>query len=115
MLTIKRAVAVILIFSAASALLLGWWFFGEGLSEQTAYKLSLEKAEKLAARDGIDLSMYSSPEVGSQQGYRLYTFTWRAKDNLGSPLTIVVDAMTTDVTVIQSWEDEKGAAVPRMR
>jgi len=79
-----------------------WWLYGSGLSEHTAYKLALESAETYAKRNQIDLNLYIPPTVGTQAGSRVYTFSWRPKEQGGKPLTITVDGQNVDVAVIEN-------------
>ena len=97
----KLAIGGSVIVLAAAAL--GFWFFyGQGLSERTAYALALDEAQKYAQRHGLDLSQYSSPVVGDGSGKRLYTFTWAPKPSGGPRLTVVVDSQLVTVKLDES-------------
>ncbi len=84
-----------------------WWLYGSPLSNQTAYRLAVDHAQKYAAQEGIDLDRYAPPEVGLQSASRLYEYSWKPKDGKGFPLTIIVDSQIVDVSVVQSpkWEN----------
>ena len=69
----RRRVIVVLVCCVA---LVGgfplWWFYTNGLSEETAYKLADEYAQTYAKRNRIDLNLYTPPTVGAQKDRRLY-------------------------------------------
>jgi len=90
------------VFCAALAIgVVLWWFFGNGLSERTAYRLSVEEVRSYAAKNDIDLSQYDSAAVGWQEGSRLYTFSWTPKNGSGDRIVITVDARTVAISVMQ--------------
>lgn len=97
----RRPAAILFSFALVAGATL-WWFFGSDLSEQTAYRLAAERAETYAAQNQIDLGQYTPPTVGNQGGSRVYTFSWKPKSAEGKPLTVTVDAMTVEVSVIES-------------
>lgn len=102
----KRFPKIATFIAALAVLLVGglaiWFFYGQGLSEQTAYRLALDEAQKYAQRNNIDLASYSSPRVGDQHGRRLYEFTWEPRSRLGTPLSVVVDPVLVNVKVINA-------------
>ena len=104
----RRRVIVVLVCCVA---LVGgfplWWFYTNGLSEETAYKLAEEYAQTYAKRNRIDLNLYTPPTVGAQKGRRLYEFSWTPKQG-GRPLTIAVDRIIIEVTAIESPGDTQG-------
>lgn len=98
----KRRVTVIVIGSLV--VIIGfvlWWFYGRGLSEETAYKLAEEYVQTYAKRNHLDLNLYTPPTVGAQTGKRLYEFIWTPKQG-GKALTITVDSMNVEVHAYES-------------
>lgn len=98
---IRRRIPVILACCLVAAGFLLWWFYGSRLSEETAYKLAENYAQTYAKRNHLDLSLYVPPNIGTQKGDRLYTFSWIPSEG-GKPLTITVDRMNVEVDVIES-------------
>jgi hypothetical protein len=77
-----------------------WWFYGSGLSEETAYKLANDYAQEYAARNQLDLTSYVPPTVGTQAGRRIFEFVWTPKQG-GTTFRIVVDPMSVEVYHIE--------------
>lgn len=77
------------------------WFYGNGISEKTAYRIADEYAQTYALRNDINLNLFTPPSIGGQAGNRLFEFSWKSKQG-GKPLTIAVDAINIDVSVIES-------------
>ena len=78
-----------------------WWFYGSGISEETAFELATKYAQKYANQNRFNLGLYIQPRVGTQTGNQIYIFSWKPKVG-GNPLVISVDARSTEVVVDES-------------
>jgi len=86
--------------SVTFAVLYLWFFYGQGLSEETAYRLSIDKANQYAAEHHFDLASFSKPSLGHQAGNRLYIFTWVPHDVASNKeFSVSVDALLVNVEV----------------
>lgn len=90
------------LFIGALVLLFVWFYYGAGLSEESSYKLAVDRATQYSKENFIDLNNYTKPELGQQKGSRLFTFTWKPKvENGDKPFSVIVDP-----TIVEVYVDE---------
>nr|WP_294841170.1 hypothetical protein [uncultured Methylotenera sp.] len=80
-----------------------WFYYGAGLSEETSYKLALDRANQYSKDNFVNLNNYTKPELGHQTGSRLFTFTWNPKKSREKPFSVIVDPVLVEVYL----EEEK--------
>ena len=87
-----------LFFVGVIVCLYTWFYYGTGLSEETSYKLALDRATQYSKENFDNLDNYTKPELGYQKGNRLFTFTWNPKVKSGNkPISVIVDPVLVEV------------------
>jgi hypothetical protein len=74
-----------------------WFYYGTGLSEETSYKLALDRANQYAKENFVNLDNYTKPELGHQMSNKLFTFTWTPKESGSKPISVIVDPALVEV------------------
>jgi hypothetical protein len=74
-----------------------WFYYGRGLSEETSYKLAINRANQYAKENFVNLDNYIKPEMGHQMSNRLFTFTWNPKESGNKPISVIVDPVLVEI------------------
>lgn len=74
-----------------------WFYYGAGLSEETSYKLALDRANEYAKENFVHLNNYTKPELDHQKNSKLFTFTWTPKESGSKPISVIVDPALVEV------------------
>jgi hypothetical protein len=76
-----------------------WFFYGEGITEQGAYRVAVDDLRKYADRCRLDLGRYLPPSPGDMSGLSLYEFVWVPTVPGDPQLRVIVEPRRVEVLI----------------